>query len=186
MIYLIDDYLTESSHSNNMLAIVRRNTSQQVKLIELGTTISDIIVIIENLYQYVCPADIVLCPWAIPKNLSINGMFDDLADLCWVVVAAGNSCELIDNWTPASAEKVITVGTLNKSGNKASLSNYSADKKIEWVTGTNYMLDKNISGTSVSSALYAAYLAEAIYAKDIRIVDILIKKRAEVALKELC
>jgi hypothetical protein len=168
-----------------MIGVIKQHTSESVELIEVSLT-DRIVDILNKLYFSVVSSDIVFCPWAIPGNYAVDVIFSDLADRCWVVTAAGNNNESIENWTPARVENVITVGTLNKSGNKASLSNFSDTKKLEWVTGTNYKFEDRVeSGTSISAALYTAFLAESIRAKDAKLLDILIKKRAKEAANDL-
>ena len=187
MIYLVDESLSDVSHSRFMMDIIKQHTSQPIELLSVGTTIGDIVFILEKLLHCVTPQDIILCPWAIAGNPRIDSYFEELADLCWVITAAGNTSESIDNWTPARVHNVITVGCLNKSGNKASLSNFSDTKQLEWVTGTNYSVGWKISsGTSISAALYAAFLSEAIVAKDITVVNTLIKQEADKGMHELC
>jgi hypothetical protein len=134
----------------------------------------------------VIPKDIVLCLWAVDGNNLLDEHFNDLAELCWVVVAAGNYNKNINEYTPARVSGVITVACLNKSGVKASLSNWSEDKELIWVPGTNYNVGwKNSSGTSVSAAVYAAFLAESIDKTDSKILDQLMSEYKLKVLAEL-
>ena len=66
---------------------------------------------------------------------------------------------------------------LNKSGVKAALSNWSNGKELVWIPGTNYNVGwKNSSGTSVSAAVYASFLAESLKKNEPQDLDLLIKK----------
>lgn len=178
--------LSHDSHSMCMLEIISKHTTVPVRLLELPETIGGIAKTINSLFEQVCPIDIIVCPWAIPGNSKIDNLFTELAELCWVVAAAGNTGELIDGLTPARVKKVITVGSLNKSGKKATHSNFSNTKQLEWVTGTNYQTSvKLMSGTSVSSVIYASFLAESFQAKNTELVEILINKLKVDALAEL-
>jgi hypothetical protein len=166
-----------------MTGILREHTAEAIRYVEISPK-DNIVAILRKLLEEVTMADVVLCPWAIPGNAIVDGMFSDLSERCWVVAAAGNSGEPVENWTPARADGVIAVGTLNKSGAKATLSNFSG--KVKWVTGTNYRFEGHQhSGTSISAALYAAFLAESIGAKDGSRLDTLIKERADEARQEL-
>lgn len=188
MIYLIDESLTENSHSKYILDIIKNHTDTEVKIIELPSnpTVGQINNIIYNLFDKVFPWDIVLCPWAIDGNYTVDQLFEDLTKLCWVVVAAGNYNRSIHEFSPARAKNVITVACLNKSGIKATLSNYSKDKELVWVPGTNYNLGwKNSSGTSVSAAVYAAFLAESIKYKDPNLLNELLLQHKIKVLDEL-
>lgn len=169
MIYLLDN--VKNSHSTFMFKILEQHTSASVSLIDIGETIGDLQKSIKDVMSIVITKDIILCPWAIPGNYFIDDIFEQLSLMCNVVVAAGNSSELIDKWTPTRATGVIVVGSLNKNGQQATHSNFSNTKKIEWVVGTNYHIDDQTqSGTSVASTLYAAFMAEAIEVKDYNLI----------------
>lgn len=188
MVHLLDYTITKDSHSAKMLYVLKENTIEVVKHIEIPTqpTINQLISIVNDLLYKVLPSDIVVCPWAIPFNQRVNEVFENLSKSCFVVTAAGNSNTEIETYSPASANGVIVVGCLNKSGNKATLSNYSNTKKLVWVTGTNYNINGTIeSGSSVSAMLYAAYLAESLRTKNPNLVDQLIEQRKLESLKEV-
>jgi len=185
MIYIIDSQLANGSHSSATLKIISDFTKEKTKLYEVNPDNSDIIPIINELIDIVSSTDIVVCPWVIPKHALIDQLFSILSEKCFVVCAAGNFSDDIKNWTPASNSTVITVGCLNKSGKKATLSNYSNTKKLEWVVGTNYMVDKLESGTSVSVAIYAAFLAEAVIQNDFSIIEKMNSQHSAKMLAEL-
>lgn len=174
MIYLLDQQLTEKSHSKFVIDILREHTDNEIKLIEIpnNPTYTQLYKILQDLYSIVRPLDVVLCPWAVDADFHLDEMFNELSDLCHVIVAAGNFNEDIEKYSPARAEKVITVACLNKSGTKATHSNWSNNKNLVWVKGTNYSVGwKNSSGTSVSAAVYAAFFSEALKNSDINIID---------------
>lgn len=171
MIYIIDEKMSEDSHSNMLKRIILKHAPlADIKIIPIGLEISvaTIVNTINDLIKIVKPVDVVLSAWCIPKNLSINYAFSDLSEHCWSVVAAGNSGKNIKDFSPTSAKGVMVIGTLNKAGEIASLSNFSDDPSdLTYVTGTNYQIDnKSISGTSVSAAIFAAFLSESLRLKD--------------------
>jgi hypothetical protein len=188
MIYLIDSPLTEKSHSLYICDIIGNHTKENISVIPVTTSVSigEIAKIIDYLIDVVIPNDIVLCPWSIPGNIYLDDLFTDLSNVCYVVAAAGNFKEPIENYTPARSEGVIAVGTLNKRGLFASLSNYSNAKEVIWVPGTNYNVGwMNSSGTSVSAAVYAAFLAESLRNDDITLLEKLIEEHKNKVFKEL-
>lgn len=188
MIYLLDGIKTPTSHSRFMGDIISAHTSEKVSLIEifLKSTIGETSQRLMHVLDMVSPNDIVFCPWAIPANLQIDDIFVELSERCWVVTAAGNKNESIEKWTPARVPAVITVAALNKSGIKASLSNYSDHKTLEWVPGTNYSVGWKIgSGTSVAAALYTAFLAESIRLGDYDLLPKLIGEHIQNVAAEL-
>jgi hypothetical protein len=171
MIYIIDEEMSEDSHSNRLKKIILEHAPDAnitIIPVELEILVSSITDTLDNLSRVVQHTDIVLCAWCVYKNHAINNAFSNLSQLCWVVVAAGNSGKEIKHFSPASAPGVMVIGALNKSGGRASLSNY-CDSSIDmnYVTGTNYHIDNfTMNGTSVSAALFAAFLSEAIRLKD--------------------
>jgi hypothetical protein len=188
MIYLIDMPLTEKSHSTYICDIINNHTKETISVISVTTSVSigEIAKIIDYLIGIVIPRDIVLCTWSIPGNIYLDDLFTELSNLCYVVAAAGNFKEPIENYTPARSEGVITVGTLNKSGLVAALSNYSNTKEVIWIPGTNYDVGwMNSSGTSVSSAVYTAFLAESLRNNDISLLGRLIEDHKNKVFKEL-
>lgn len=165
MIYLLDQELTEDSHSKYIIDIIKGHTEESITVVPLlpNPTYRQLYDKVSPLLSIVRQNDIVFCPWVVDANFLLDELFDDLAERCWVVVSAGNFNKDICEYSPARAEKVITVACLNKSGIKAALSNYSQEKELVWVAGTNYNVGwKNSSGTSVSGAVYTAFLAEAL------------------------
>lgn len=188
MIYLLDQPLTNKSHSKFIIDVINNHTDTEIKLIEMpkDPTFGQINKIVVELMALVTPSDIVLCPWAVTANEVIDDLFNKLATLCWTVVSAGNYNQDVNLWSPARAENVITVACLNKSGLKASLSNWSDEKELIWVPGTNYTLSwKNTSGTSVSAAIYAAFLSEALKNNDPKLLDELLNNYSKALLDSL-
>lgn len=188
MIYLLDSPLTDTSHSKYILDIIRQHTDVEVIIVPVtpDMTIGKLYETVYRLFSIVIPNDIVLCPWAVKSNSDLDELFSELSTLCFVVAAAGNSHRPIEEFTPARSSGVITVGTLNKSGLIAALSNFSSSKEIIWIPGTNYNVGwKNSSGTSVSAALYAAFLAESLNKNDYNLLDQLIESHKQKVFSEL-
>lgn len=188
MIYLIDEEWSETSHSKFVVDIIKNHSDVEIKILPIPQKpkFSDILSITNHLSEIVRMNDVVLCTWAVDKDERIDDLFNKLAEQCWVVVAAGNFNKNISEYSPASAEYVTTVACLNKAGIKAALSNYSDTKQLVWLAGTNYNVGwKNSSGTSVSAAVYAAFLSEALKHRDLKILDNLIKSYTENMLGEI-
>lgn len=188
MIYLLDSEYADDSHSRYVLDVIKEHTDVHVELIPLSKQITtgELAKTVYSLFQKVTADDIVLCTWAVPGNYGLDELFTELSMYCNVVAAAGNFSKPIDEYTPARADGVITVGTLNKKGLVAALSNYGDSKEIVWIPGTNYSVEwKNASGTSVSAALYAAFLAEAIKNNDPSLLNTLIDKQKKLVFDEL-
>jgi len=188
MIYVLDADPDSNDHSKYILDILKEHTETEVKLIVLNNdiTFKKLYHTISSLLAKVFPYDIVLCAWAVPGNDLLDELFSELSTLCFVVAAAGNSHKPIEEFTPARSSGVITVGTLNKSGLIAALSNFSSSKEIIWIPGTNYNVGwKNSSGTSVSAALYAAFLAESLNKNDYNLLDQLIESHKQKVFSEL-
>jgi hypothetical protein len=178
MIYLID----RPPHSDFIRELLADHTKTTVQLVTIpdNPTIGTTAFILRDLIKLVTSTDIVLCAWGLPPNPTLTSIFGALVTRTNVVAAAGNDGRQIDT-IPALITGVTTVGALNKSGDRASHSNYS-DKPMVWVTGTNY---QGHSGTSVSAALYAAFLSRAIAANDPTLTQKLIDQRKQEALDEL-
>ena len=188
MIYLLDSPLDDTSHSRYIIDIIKEHSTVTIQLIpiNLPITIGQLCQTIYDLLPIVLPRDIVLCPWAVSANEQIDDLFTELSSLCYVVVAAGNFHAPIEDYSPARVSDVITIGTLNKSGLIAALSNYSNTKEVVWIPGTNYNVGwKNSSGTSVSAALYAAFLSVAIEQDNMDLLHSLIEKQKTIVFGEL-
>ena len=169
MIYVLDNNSGINPHGQLMSKIIKHHTTQPIEIIEIHPQIK--ISILENtindLLRKIKPTDVVLVSWAIEADYRCDELFDILGEHCFVVVAAGNTNEPIENFSPTRSDNVYCIGCLNKNGVKASLSNFSNFKELIWVCGTNYYVD-NVphSGTSISAAIYAGLLAESIKLKD--------------------
>lgn len=189
MIYLIDQKVTDNSHSKYLIDIIRSHTDVSIEVIEINQPINlnDLCKIFLELPNKIKPIDIVLCAWCIPRNKYLDNIINELVEQgCTIVAAAGNFNEPIDNISPANVHGVITVGTLNKMGLVAALSNYSNNKPIIWIPGTNYNVGwKNGSGTSVSAALYCSFLAESRKHNDINLLEKLISAHKTKVFNEL-
>lgn len=163
MIYLIDDKLSSNSHSKIICDIINEIFKTDISIVEISMTptYGELYGVVLDLSKRVLATDIVLCPWSVSADYTLDLIFSNLADLCYVIAAAGNNGALIDDYSPARAQNVVAVGCLNKSLRKASCSNFSKSKPIEWIVGTSYVIDNKLrNGTSISSAIYTALLAK--------------------------
>ena len=108
-------------------------------------------------------SDIIVCPWQIQRDLQIDHQFEQLANTCWIVASAGNTNQNINLFSPTAVHNVITVGALNKKLEKASHSNFSTAKQLEWVVATNIEINGNLySGTSAAAVIYSRILQNCI------------------------
>jgi hypothetical protein len=161
MIYILD--IPGTQHSGDMQAVVEEFTAESVELVpvEQSMSVSSIIDLISLLAIRVTRSDVVLVPWRIIKNESVDQIFGQLSEKCSVVVAAGNSSDSADDFSPASSPSLIVVSSLNKSRQPAKFSSRSV--RSVWVPGTNIVIaGKVYNGTSVSAAIYSAFLANSI------------------------
>ena len=179
MIYLIDTNNIFNTHSSTLAKIIKHHTDENIENISIpdAASINELITIIEPLLSKVAPSDVVLAAWAVPAHPKLDELFSTLGQLCYVVVAAGNTGEPVEKYSPSRADNVTCIGCLNKLGVKASLSNFSEMLELTWVCGTNYYVDgAPHNGTSVSAAIYTGMLAEAIRKNDISHLFISIEK----------
>ncbi|NDB85436.1 MAG: hypothetical protein EB127_22445 [Alphaproteobacteria bacterium] len=120
---------------------------------------------------------IVNCSWIIDKNIIIENAINALIeDGLYFVCAAGNAGIPIDNVTPASMDKVITIGSYDSDLNPCDFSNYTGDLSTTanetntgaldgWAPGKDIyiaLLSNGygyMSGTSISSGIHSAVLA---------------------------
>lgn len=170
MIYLIDTNNIFNTHSSTLTKIIKHYTDEIIENISIPdkSSINQLVSIIEPLLYKVTPSDILLAAWAVPAHSKLDELFSTLGQLCYVIVAAGNTNEPIEKYSPSRADNTTCIGCLNKLGVKASLSNFSEMRELTWVCGTNYYVDGvPHNGTSVSAAIYTGMLAEAIRKKNI-------------------
>lgn len=169
MIYLIDTNNLFNTHSSTLSKVIKDHTDETIELINIPdiSSINQLVSIIEPLLNKVSPTDIILAAWAVPAHPKLDELFSMLGQLCYVIVAAGNTNEPVEKYSPSRTENVHCIGCLNKLGLKASLSNFSEFHELIWVCGTNYEVDNvRHSGTSISAAIYTGILAESIRRND--------------------
>lgn len=157
-VWLLD---SPEGHAEQITELLRGKGVENIELVQVGPkiTTSRLVEVVNTLTKEVQPADIVLCPWAISGDRFIDHLFEVLTQRCTVVAAAGNSGVSIDGWTPARVHSVITVGSLNKCGVRASHSNWSNEKSLKYSSGTNIEIGgKLYNGTSIAAANYTAKL----------------------------
>ena len=121
--------------------------------------------------------NIINMSWAIPKNTYIESKIDELINAgAIVIVSAGNSGVPIENVTPASMPRVVTVGAYDQNFAPASFSDYSGslsttqgDTNIGaldgWAPGVNIRVASinggtiTANGTSLSAAIVTACIS---------------------------
>jgi len=170
MIYIIDNF---NDHGKIMYDIIKYHTQQDITRIHLLNEIPtfELYALFTNLFDLVLDNDIIYIPWQKEKDYYLDMLATKLSTKCWVVASAGNANQDIENFSPTSANGVYAVGALNKSLVKASHSNYSSNN-MQWIIGTNYTVnDSTHNGTSISAAIYTAFLANAIIENDLRLVE---------------
>jgi subtilisin family serine protease len=193
-LYTVDgSYDDTRGHGTGLASIIAGSTcgitSAQIKNVKIFSTttvtmLSDIThalditlsAILANTTKY----NIVNMSWAIEKNTYIESKIDALINAGAIVIAsAGNSGVPIEQVTPASMERVITVGSYNQSFAPASFSDYSGPLNTSlndtnhgstgpldgWAPGVDIRiatLDGGTavaSGTSLSAAIVTACMA---------------------------
>lgn len=164
MIYLLDDFSFPGSHGIINKSIISHWTCESVTMIQFDQSIRpNQLETYDSFKLEVSWSDVIVCPWIVSSNFGIDNFFEDLSMKSNVVVSAGNFGQDIINFSPARVMSAITVGCLNKLGNRAKFSNFSNHKEMVWVPGTNYLVDnKSYTGTSVSACIYSGILAESI------------------------
>jgi len=189
-LYTVDgSYDDTRGHGTALASLIVGNTcgitSAQIKNVKIFSTttvtmLSDftqaldvtLAAILANPTRY----NIVNMSWAIPKNTYIESKIDALINAGAIVVAsAGNSGIPIEQVTPASMERVVTVGAYNQSFTPASFSNYSGELSTTpndtnyglsglsgWAPGVDIRVASinggtiTASGTSLSAAIVTA------------------------------
>lgn len=189
MIYLVDQPVTSNSHSKYLIDIIQDHTDVEIEVVEMKSPLlmNELYTLFTDLATRTRPIDIVLCAWCVPGDHMLDHIVSSMVEQgVTIVAAAGNFHQPLEMISPARSDGVLVVGTLNKQGMKAALSNYSEHKQLIWVPGTNYSVGwKTGSGTSVSAALYAAWLAEARLQRDPSLLDKLMREHGDKVFAEL-
>jgi subtilisin family serine protease len=192
-LYTVDgSYDDTRGHGTALASLIVGNTcgitSAQIKNVKIFSTttvtmLSDfthaldvtLTAILANPTRY----NIVNMSWAIPKNTYIESKIDALINAGAIVVAsAGNSGIPVEQVTPASMARVVTVGAYNQSFTPASFSNYSGELSTTpndtnhglsglsgWAPGVDIRVASinggtiTASGTSLSAAIATACIA---------------------------
>jgi hypothetical protein len=193
-LYTVDgSYDDTRGHGTALASLIAGNTcgitSAQIKNVKIFSTttvtmLSDLThaldvtlsAILANSTKY----NIVNMSWAIAKNTYIESKIDALINAGAIVIAsAGNSGVPVENVTPASMERVITVGAYNQSFTPASFSDYSGALNTSlndtnyghsgvlsgWAPGVDIRVASinggtmKVDGTSLSAAIVTACMA---------------------------
>ena len=190
-LYTVDgSYDDTRGHGTALASLIVGNTcgitSAQIKNVKIFSTttvtmLSDfthaldvtLTAILSNPTKY----NIVNMSWSIPKNTYIESKIDALINAGAIVIAsAGNSGIPVEQVTPASMERVVTVGAYNQSFAPASFSDYSGELNTSsndtnhgpigvlagWAPGVDIRVASinggtiTASGTSLSAAIVTA------------------------------
>lgn len=185
-----NDFTDHNGHGTAIASVIVGNTCgitdatvKAVKIFEDNTPTlqSDMVAALDAIYQDFnnSPQEfaIVNCSWSIPKNAVIENVINRLIENgMYIVSAAGNSGIPIENVTPASMEKVITMGSYDQDLNPCDFSNYTGPVSTSlgqvnhgsldgWAPGKDiYVATLNgsfgyMSGTSISAGIHSAVLA---------------------------
>lgn len=181
MVYIIDDPLSPFSRSFFLFYIIQEFTESRVNLFSIDVnSIDSIKRALNQALNLVESKDVVLLAWSIPKNAEVDALVERLTEKCSVIATVGQTLQDISTLTPARLEKVIAVGCRDANGGPAFHSNYSADKEIRWVPATPYKVAGRVfDNCSVSGAVYAGILAEAIRKGNPLLVDFYVKAYTE-------
>ena len=109
--------------------------------------------------------------WVVEFNESIKLSLQTLLDQGFIIVSpVGNFAEDFSNYLPASMHGVISVGSINKSGNIASHCNFSKIKNIDfYANGTNIQTVNHLgdpysmSGTCAAAAQVTGLLSRSFF-----------------------
>ena len=146
-----------TKHGAELLKVIHViNASEVVELIDIGAqpVTSDIIKALDFINN--STTGTILIAWSMPFNEKIDQAITKLAKTFKIIVAGGNAQQDIQDLTPCSNRKVITVGSLNKSNDIAS--HNSKGHLDVYAPGTNINVDgKKVSGSSIAAAIFAGY-----------------------------
>lgn len=172
MIYHLDTVLDgndTTGHATAMLSAMRQYYNGEIKLYSIlnKNNSIDVNVILDSLElisECATKNDVVSFNFLLTYNVnSLTKKLNEITKTSNVVAAAGNNSNSINKFCPVnSLDAKCIVGCLNKKGETAQLSNYG--NVGVWVTGTSQKFKINnkmqrMSGTSISAAYYAGYLA---------------------------
>jgi len=168
MIVILDDFSHENTHGEMITKIVKTHSLVPIRKIHIPNIIdSDKLYGLLNNLKYITDKnDVVLITWAKEPDEQLDFIVSNLGIKTNVIVSAGNFNQNIINFSPTRTSNITVVGCLNKSLLKASHSNYS-DNDMKWIVGTSYVMEEQVqNGTSVSAAIYSAFLANCIEKND--------------------
>lgn len=195
-----DDFQDTNGHGTSIASVISGNavglTMSKVKSVKVfdntkTTMTSDLVAafdaILNDMVEHPESIAIVNMSWSIPKNEYIESKIEGLINAgAFVVASAGNSGTAIENVTPASMERVLTIGAYTPDFVPADFSNYTSSVKNTeaetnygaldaWAPGVDIgcaLLDDTIgsvSGTSIATAIVSACLAynsNSLYSKE--------------------
>lgn len=182
------DFTDYNGHGTALASLISGETCgvtdakvKSVKIFQSGTSTlqSDMLAAFNAIIADMQPekANIINLSWSIPKNEFIESKIRQVVQAgAFVVAAAGNSSEAIDNVTPASMPEVVTVGAYGQDLLPCNFSNYTGPVSTTtgvvnggeldcWGPGSDIRVAvvgnsfSNIGGTSVAAAIMSATIA---------------------------
>ena len=184
MILILDNFKGINPHGEMIHKIVSEHTECEIKKVHIPTVVDtdDLYLFFNIIKSNVDKNDIVLIPWCKVSDSILDNIVSELGTICSVVTSAGNFNQDISFYSPTRANNVTVVGCLNKSLNKATHSNYG-DQVKTWIIGTSYLVEEELQhGTSISAAIYSAFLANSILDPTLSIEDQIQKYHSKVKL----
>jgi len=153
---------SNGSHGEEMLAVVKHiNPTEDIHLCDItrkpsNSTIFEVLNFIKrsgNTGAVICIA------FSVYYNKMIDDLVTEMAKDYTFIVAGGNAQEQLCDRTPCSNDNVITVGSLNKSKERAS--HNSIGDITAWAPGTNInVLGRKINGSSIATAIFTGYYSK--------------------------
>lgn len=173
MIIVLDNFECELAHGEIICKIIKNHTRVPIRKINIPNIINSIELyeLLNKLRYITSKKDVLLITWSKEPDNTLDFIVSNLGLKTNVVVSAGNDSEDINKFSPTRTTNITVVGCLNKKLQKASHSNYS-DKDIKWIVGTTYDLNETIqNGTSVSAAIYTAFVANSIEKENSSLIE---------------
>lgn len=158
------------SHGTNVAGFIGAipNNMQDVAGVAYGTTILPISIrgyenmiiskeeIIANAFDYAVSkgAKVISCSWSYPNQVVVNAVKKALNNGCIVVFSSGNNNGAIDS--PANSDsRIIVVGAIDRTGSRASFSNYGNSLDVVAPGDNVYTLHPSNNTTIVSGTSFA-------------------------------
>ena len=152
----------DGTHGVNQLTVIKSiNPTDQIHLCDIGADPSnkDIMNVLNFVNDTGTEGATICIAFSVHYNEEIDNLITSMADKFDILVAGGNAKQELKDLTPCSNVSVITVGSLNKSNERAS-HNSVGDLDL-WAPGTNIDVDGvKISGSSIATAIATGYFSK--------------------------